>query len=197
MKSIYFAASLAVFSIVACNRNPKTSASSTPVKADEAKQESKQVNKPASNPEKGPSPLKALISDYLSLKNALTTDNANDAATAGKAMVTDFDKFDQSGLSPEQKKSYTEIADDAREMAEHIGKSADRLPHQREHFDMLSKDMYDLVKIFGAGQTLYSDHCPMYNNNKGANWLSETKTIKNPYLGKAMPDCGSLKEELN
>jgi hypothetical protein len=36
----------------------------------------------------------------------------------------------------------------------------------------------------------------MYNNNKGAIWLSETKEIKNPYLGKDMDTCGSAKEEL-
>ncbi|MBK8611769.1 MAG: DUF3347 domain-containing protein [Chitinophagaceae bacterium] len=28
---------------------------------------------------------------------------------------------------------------------------------------MMSKDMYDMVKAFGAGMTLYHDHCPMYN----------------------------------
>jgi hypothetical protein len=36
----------------------------------------------------------------------------------------------------------------------------------------------------------------MYNNNKGATWLSETKEIKNPYMGKKQPTCGSLKEEI-
>ena len=36
----------------------------------------------------------------------------------------------------------------------------------------------------------------MYNNKKGAFWLSETKEIKNPYLGKAMPTCGTIKEEI-
>ena len=56
--------------------------------------------------------------------------------------------------------------------------------------------MYDMVKAFGGGQLLYQDFCPMYNNQKGAAWLSETKEIKNPYLGKKMPTCGSVKEEI-
>lgn len=43
---------------------------------------------------------------------------------------------------------------------------------------------------------MYKDFCPMYNNGKGAFWLSETKEIKNPYLGKAMPTCGTIQEEL-
>jgi hypothetical protein len=137
-----------------------------------------------------------LVSNYLQLKNGLAKDNSNDAATAGAALADGFGKFDKSALTADQKKSFEDIADDAKEMAEHIGKSAGNIPHQREHFDMLSKDMYDLVKLFGAGQLLYVDHCPMYNDKKGADWLSETKEIKNPYMGSAMSTCGSVKEEL-
>jgi hypothetical protein len=99
-------------------------------------------------------------------------------------------------LSAEQKKIYEDIENDAKEHAEHIGKSVGNIKHQREHFDILSKNMYDLVKTFGAGQKLYYDHCPMYNNNKGADWISETKEISNPYLGKKMSSCGTVKEEL-
>ncbi len=137
-----------------------------------------------------------IISNYLQLKNAFTNDNTDEAAKAGKALEAAFKSFDKSALTAEQKKTYEDIEDDAREHAEHIGANAGNIAHQREHFDLLSKDMYDLVKAFGAGQTLYKDFCPMYNDNKGAIWLSETKEIKNPYLGKAMPTCGSVKEEL-
>ena len=59
---------------------------------------------------------------------------------------------------------------------------------------MLSKDVYDLVKTFGAGKPLYQDFCPMYNDKKGATWLSETKEIKNPYLEQKMPTYGTVKE---
>ena len=48
-----------------------------------------------------------------------------------------------------------------------------------------------------TGQKLYYDNCPMYNKGKGGNWISETKEIQNPYYGKSMRDCGSVKEELN
>ena len=43
---------------------------------------------------------------------------------------------------------------------------------------------------------IYKDFCPMYNDNKGAIWLSESKEIKNPYFGKSMSTCGTVKEEL-
>nr|WP_121272014.1 DUF3347 domain-containing protein [Pedobacter schmidteae] len=137
-----------------------------------------------------------LLNSYLKLKNAFTADNDKEAAAAGNEMVAGFASFDMKSLTPEQSKAYTDIKDDAKEHAEHIGANVGNIAHQREHFDMLSKDMYDLVKLLGTSQPLYVDHCPMYNDNKGAIWLSEVKDIKNPYMGKAMATCGAVKEEL-
>lgn len=141
-------------------------------------------------------PATEVLGAYLKLKNAFTTDNDKDAAAAGKELVTAFAAFDKKSLTAEQSKTYADIEADAKEHGEHIGDNIGNITHQREHFDLLSKDMYDLVKLIGANQTLYVDHCPMYNNNKGAIWLSEVKDIKNPYLGKAMPTCGTIQEEL-
>lgn len=186
---IISALTLAAFSFAACNNTNKSTNSGT----DTAKMT---TTAQPGNGDKTNIAVKGLVASYLQLKNALTKDNSNDAATAGKALADGFGKFDKSTLTTAQKKSFEDIADDAHEMSEHIGESAGKLPHQREHFDMLSKDMVDLVKLFGAGQPLFVDHCPMYNDHKGADWLSETKEIKNPYLGTKMPTCGSVKEEL-
>lgn len=142
------------------------------------------------------SPVKEIVNGYLQLKNALANDNGNDAASAGNTMVAAFKQFDKSKLPADKTKTYEDIESDAKEHAEHIGKNGGNIKHQREHFEMLSKDIYELVKSFGAGQPLYYDHCPMYNNNKGADWISEKKDISNPYLGKEMPACGTVKEEL-
>ena len=188
---------MAAFAIAACNNTNKAAS------RDAAKDTTKQaatpstavIAKPGIDP-KATEAVNGLVHDYLQVKNALAKDNIGDAAAAGQALASAFDKFDQSRLTTEQKKSYNDIADDAKEMATHIGMSTSKLPHQREHFDMLSKDMYDLVKLTGAGQPLFVDHCPMYNNKKGAIWLSEMKAIKNPYMGSAMPTCGVIKEEL-
>ncbi|WP_431217116.1 DUF3347 domain-containing protein [Puia sp. P3] len=142
------------------------------------------------------SSIKGIVSQYFNLKNALTNDDGKEAAVAGKAIVQTMDKLDTASLSSDQRKAYRDLQEDTRENAEHIGDNADKIDHQREHFEMLSKDMYDLVKKFGTDQTVYQDFCPMYNNGKGATWISETKDIKNPYLGKRMPTCGSVKEEI-
>ncbi len=105
-------------------------------------------------------------------------------------------KLDKSSLSAAQAKAYNAVADDLKENAEHINENSGKIDHQREHFEMLSQDMYDLVKSFDKTQTLYKDFCPMANDKKGAFWISETKEIKNPYLGKKMPTCGEVKEEI-
>lgn len=138
--------------------------------------------------------IKEILSAYLQLKNAFTGDNTTDAANAGTALEAAFKNFDKTALTVAQKKTFADVQDDAREHAEHIGKNGGNIAHQREHFELLSKDVYELIKTFGGGQVLYKDFCPMYNNKKGAFWISETKEIKNPYLGKSMPTCGTIKE---
>ena len=37
---------------------------------------------------------------------------------------------------------------------------------------------------------IYVQRCPMADSNKGADWLSKKKEIKNPYFGSAMLKCG-------
>ena len=140
--------------------------------------------------------IKEIVSNYLKLKNALTKDDSKNAAAAGNAIVANLAALDANSLPAAQKKAFADVADDAKEHAEHIGANAGKLDHQREHFAMLSKDMNDLIKTFGAGQKLYQDFCPMYNDGKGATWISETKEIKNPYYGSKMLTCGSVKKEL-
>lgn len=141
--------------------------------------------------------MKGIVEHYLQLKNALANDKPKDAATAGKKIVDAMGTVDKSLLTVDQKKLYEDVEDDAKEQAEHIATNAGKIEHQREHFDMLSKDVYDLAKAFGSGQQVsYKIFCPMYNEKKGAFWLSETKEIRNPYYGKKMLTCGSVQEEI-
>lgn len=199
MKNIIIGIAISAVSLAACNNG-----------SDKSSEESKKINDTTqvSNPSvneattsahtdaKLNGSMKEMVSQYLQMKNALANDNGKDAATAGNAFVESMGKMDKTSMAADKKKKWDDISDDAKEMAAHIGENADKIEHQREHFDMLSTDMYDLVKTFGAGQTLYQDFCPMYNDKKGATWLSETKDIKNPYMGKKMATCGSVKEEI-
>ncbi|MEQ7802131.1 DUF3347 domain-containing protein [Pedobacter sp. ASV1-7] len=189
MKILIYSSVFSLLFLAACSNGSNKTQSTTPSDATATSAAASESS------EKGTSTA-AVLASYLKLKNAFTNDNDKEAAAAGNEMVTALASFYKKSLTPEQDKAFTDIHDDAKGHAEHIGANVGNIAHQREHFDMLSKDMYDLVKLLGANQPLYVDHCPMYNNNKGAIWLSEVKDIKNPYLGKAMPTCGTVKEEL-
>lgn len=197
MKNLVIGSVIAIGLITACSNGSNNSASADKKDSDTAQHSTTKQEQTSTkqNDAKG-TPVKELVSQYLQLKNALAKDNGKDAATAGNGIMDAIGKVDKTAFTAEQKKTYDDVADDAKEMAEHISTNAGKIAHQREHFDMLSNDMYDLVKTFGAGQPLYKDFCPMYNNKKGAIWLSETKEIKNPYMGSKMPTCGEVKEEL-
>jgi hypothetical protein len=197
MKNLIFVLIVTATTMVACNSNRSTE-NQKRIKDTLTKQSNDSTLKTLSivGDSQNKIAIKEIVSIYLLLKNAFTEDNSTAAANAGKKLEAAIKNFRKDDLTADQKKAFEDIEDDAREHAEHIGKNGGNIAHQREHFEMLSKDIYDLVKTFGGGQVLYKDFCPMYNNGKGAFWLSESKEIKNPYFGKTMPICGNIVEEL-
>ncbi len=138
-----------------------------------------------------------IVKSYLSLKNKLVADDTNGAAVNGKELYAIFNKIDTKSLDANQKKQFLDIVNDAKEHAEHIGANAGKIAHQREHFVLLSKDISDLIKVFGTDQKLYQDYCPMADEGKGAIWISEVQDIKNPYYGADMLTCGSIRMQVN
>ncbi len=138
--------------------------------------------------------INEIVTNYLKLKNALVKDDSKGAANAGKALYVKLNTLDTKLLDAKLKKEYVDIADDAKEHAEHIGDNSGKIEHQREHFAMLSKDINDFIQTFGTTQKLYQDYCPMYDEGKSGYWISETKEIKNPYFGSQMLTCGSVRK---
>jgi hypothetical protein len=154
------------------------------------------VNKVTSKKSNSSFSIEVILNDYLKLKNALVKDDTKGAALAGKELVTTLNNLNPDKIEEGFKKEYLDIGDDVKEHADHIGSNGGNIEHQREHFALLSKDVDDLIKIFGTDKKLYQDHCPMYDEGKSGYWISETKEIKNPYYGKKMLTCGSMKKEL-
>jgi hypothetical protein len=174
MKTIVFSIAIIAATLSACGNNNTTAKEETKTSVTAT------TNAPASNTTgQQTASVDEAVTAYLQLKNALTADNGKEAATAGKQLHEAMMKLDNASFAAVQKKVYDDVKDDIKEHSEHISTNADKIEHQREHFDMLSKDMIDLVKVAKPAQALYKDHCPMYNDNKGADWLSEVKEIKN------------------
>lgn len=79
------------------------------------------------------------------------------------------------------------------------------LTEMRKDFSMVSENLYPFFKIINyEGENMYWQNCPMaFGDDKGANWISSTKNIINPYLGKNHPEfkgtmlhCGSVKDTI-
>lgn len=203
MKGIIIALmAIAVITFVACNSNQSSKESdaskTTPDTAHTARVDTTPVTEVSPTfrnvDPKVAASLKAVVDHYLHIKNALVNNSGDEAASGGKAMAEAMTKVDKSLLAADQKKVYDDIEDDLKEHAEHIGKNSGDIKHQREHFVMMSEDVYDLAKAFGGGQTLYHDHCPMANDGKGAMWLDEGREVKNPYFGGKMNECVKVME---
>jgi hypothetical protein len=82
----------------------------------------------------------------------------------------------------------------------------DSINNKRRFFYTVSESMYHLVKITGYDKAvIYHKKCPMaFNGSQEGWWLSETKTIDNPYYGRyhpkyknAMLGCGSIEDSIN
>ena len=134
---------------------------------------------------------------YYGLKDALVADNAKLAAEKGKAMTTALRNIETKNWTAKQRNAYDAVAKKLETDAEHIGDNAGKIDNQREYFMSLSNNLTTLVKTLKINEeTAYSQFCPMANDGKGAYWLSKEDKVKNPYYGKKMLTCGSVKETL-
>lgn len=138
---------------------------------------------------------KQVLADYMALKDALVATDEKAAADAGKKLENTLESFNVGNYASEEQEELKDIIEVAAEHAEHISRSD--IAHQREHFEMLTKDITDMIAITGTETTLYQQYCPMYANDKGGAWLSMEKEIKNPYFGDIMMSCGEVQKEIN
>lgn len=136
--------------------------------------------------------LGSSLTAYYGLKDALVDSNVETASTKADAFAQTFDGVDISKMNDAQKTHWGKLEKLLRNDASHIKKNKE-LVHQREHFMKLSNNMYALVSGFKANEAeSYLHYCPM----KKASWLSDSKDVKNPYYGKKMLTCGSVKATL-
>ncbi|HMK04697.1 MAG TPA: DUF3347 domain-containing protein [Ferruginibacter sp.] len=79
------------------------------------------------------------------------------------------------------------------------------ITEMRKDFSMVSENLYPFFRTVNyEGENMYWQNCPMaFGDDKGANWISNTVDIINPYLGKNHPEfkgtmlhCGELKDTI-
>lgn len=139
--------------------------------------------------------LSKVYDHYFALKDALVKDDGTTASAKAVALVKAIKEVDMKSMASDEHTTWMKVEKDLLMHAEHISETKD-IAHQREHFSMLSENVYSLVKVFKSDETIYQQHCPMYNDGKGADWLSKQSAVKNPYYGSSMLSCGKTTETI-
>jgi len=140
-------------------------------------------------------PLALVFTHYFEIKDALIQNDGNTTAKAATALLKAIQNVDMKALTADADQIWMQQLKDLTANTEKIAQ-AKEVPQQRQAFVALSKNAYALAKINTAGNTFYYQYCPMYNNGKGAHWLSKSQEIKNPYYGAQMLTCGSNLETI-
>jgi Cu(I)/Ag(I) efflux system membrane fusion protein len=137
-----------------------------------------------------------LLDQYLNLKNYLVQDDSKMAIQAAGNFQKALSGVDMKHLSGDNHLKWMDLSGGISASLASIINS-DGLEQERKAFQTLSKDLYAAIKTFGMmNKTVYYQYCPMYDNNKGGYWLSETEEIRNPYFGREMLSCGETRETL-
>jgi len=142
-----------------------------------------------------PNPLSEVYDSYFAVKDALVRTDGASASTSSKTLFTEINNVKMDKLSMDVHMAWMKVFENLKEDAEHIADIKD-IGRQRDHFISLSKNIYEVMKISKQETPTYYQFCPMANDGKGANWLSKENTIKNPYYGSQMLNCGNTVETI-
>jgi len=123
-------------------------------------------------------PVKSLLDHYLMIQTELAKDSVKGLDEHANAIAKAVKGDDMKMLPP-----------DVSKQAEVLAKAKD-LKSAREAFKPLSASLIKYLADSKAGKGVYHEvYCPMVK----ASWLQKETDIKNPYMGKAMLTCGTLK----
>ncbi len=139
--------------------------------------------------------LKTVFDSYFMIKDALVKTDANTTSQKANDLLQTINAIKMETLKAEEHIVWMKVVDNLKENSKLISATKD-VEKQRTAFTTLSDNMYSLIKVSKQPETVYYQHCPMYNDGKGANWLSKESVIKNPYFGSQMMGCGKIIETI-
>lgn len=129
--------------------------------------------------------LTKLYQNYISMKSSLASDDIKKTSMAANDFLKTASTINSKIIG---EKNLLSIKTDAASISK-----AKNIDAQRKSFYKLSDVMIGLAKENKlSDKTIFVQYCPMA---KGS-WMSNEKQIVNPYYGKSMLDCGSVKSEI-
>ena len=189
MKNTALILSIIILSIACKNKDEKTEATETETKTNVAYSYSEVFSQSVNN----------TLNAYYNLKDAFVASDTAGVNAAGKELKTLLDSLKLDEVQMNDSLGFSSIygrpGDVAAEVTGMLGESD--IEKKRESFEMISNAFYDILRVIKpAGTTIYYQYCPMAFDSKGAYWLSNADSIRNPYFGKKMLTCGETKETL-
>jgi hypothetical protein len=134
--------------------------------------------------------LDSLYGSYLEIQHSLAKDDVPGARKASN-------DFLKKPVELPQELSHNVKSMDVLKDLRAIG-SADDLQSGRKAFLGLSERMILLLSETGytGKDSAVVFFCPMTNERKGGRWIQDSRKIANPFYGKSMLTCGTLKSQL-
>lgn len=137
--------------------------------------------------------IQSLLQDYFAIKDALVSSDQKGAAVAALQLKKSLAEVDTKSMGPKKRQHWMKILPALEASLKEINIQSN-IDSQRMAFIGLSQSIVELSKAFGPfDKPIYIIHCPMANEKKGADWLSASDKILNPYYGSMMLDCGAVK----
>ena len=132
------------------------------------------------------------VTTYLALKDALVEANGDSAALLAQSLQEQLTALAGESGDPAFQSAWKPVGENLAAAAAALT-AGEGLEAQRTAFYPLSQSLIKAVELVGpAGESLYVQHCPMAFDNTGADWLSNSSKIYNPYFGDMMLHCGEV-----
>lgn len=140
--------------------------------------------------------IEPLFGSYFNFKTALASDDFEEAKQSGLALKSALAKVDMNLFKGDAHAVWMELSSSLKNSLQHI-EHQENIASLRESFIHISNGMIAIAESFEPNRfTIYIQHCPMANSDKGADWLSRAKEIRNPYFGESMLTCGEVTKKI-
>jgi len=154
--------------------------------------EEKSISKISKISNEAKTKLNPLFNQYLAWKNALVQDNLSESQKSAEMMLNELNKINLGLFEGEAHNKMVKFHSALQNNMPHVT-HLNNIEKVRDVFRHVSINMIEITNTFKPfTKTLYVQHCPMADDNKGADWLSTEQEIRNPYFGSSMLKCGEI-----